>query len=230
MYQEFIYKPLFNLIIYIQNIVPGHDFGLVIILLAFLIRLVFYPLTKKSLRAQTALNKIQPEIKKIQEQFKDNKEEQGRKMMELYKNHKVNPMSGCLPILVQLPIMIALYQILRTNIGGQLGLLYPFIKLEGVTSYLFLGLVNLAAPNTVMAILAGISQFYSTLLTFPQQQAKKEKNKFDFQTQMKYISPLLTFFIALQLSSGLALFWFGTNFFMVLQQLYMNKQKKEKVD
>jgi YidC/Oxa1 family membrane protein insertase len=226
MYQDFIYKPLFNLIVYIQNVVPGHDFGLVIILLAFLIRLAFYPLTKKSLSAQTALNKIQPEIKKIQEQFKDNKEEQGRKMMELYKTHKVNPMSGCLPILVQLPIMIALYQILRTDIGTQLGLLYPFIKLEGTTSYLFLGLVNLALPNTIMAILAGVSQFYSTLLTFPQKQAKKETSKFDFQTQMKYISPLLTFFIALQLSSGLSLFWFGTNFFMVLQQLYMNKQKK----
>jgi len=228
MYTQYIYRPLFNLIIFLQNVVPSHDLGIVIIFLAFLVRLVFYPLTKKSLRVQKTLNQLQPEIKKIQEQYKNNKEEQGRKVMELYKGHKVNPMSGCLPVLIQLPIMIALYQILRQNLGDQAFHLYSFVGMAGETNYLFLGLINLAVPNIMLSFLAGISQFFSTKLTMPKaEKSKEKKEKFNFQTQMMYLSPFLTFFISLKLSSGLALFWASTNIFMVLQQVLADHYSKK---
>src|SRR6056297_3402557 len=107
-----LYQPLFNALIFLYQVIPGQSFGLAIILLTVAIRLLLYPLNAKSIRSQQAMSEIQPKIKEIQDKYED-KEEQAQKMMELYQEKDVNPFSGCLPMLLQLPILIVLIRIFR---------------------------------------------------------------------------------------------------------------------
>src|SRR3989344_3192720 len=106
-----LYQPLFNALVFLYNYIPGKDFGVAIIVLTILLRLALYPLTAKALHAQKALSDLQPKMKEIQEKFKDNKDEASRKLLELYQKEKFNPLSAILPIIVQLPILIALYSV-----------------------------------------------------------------------------------------------------------------------
>jgi len=138
LFNTILYQPLFNLLIFFYNVIPGHDFGLAIILVTLLIRIFLFPLSKKGLKSRKALEELQPKIKEIQKKYK-NKEEQAQKLMEIYKEHKVNPASGCLPTLIQLPIFIALYLVLKNvsqmiTTNGEIQGLYSFILNPGTIS------------------------------------------------------------------------------------------------
>jgi len=146
-FNEALYRPLFNTLIWIYNIIPGNDLGIAIILLTILIRFILYPLSKKAIQSQKAISFLQPKIKEIQKKYK-NKEEQAKVMMELYKKHKVNPMAGCLPILIQLPILIALYRVFFSGLNMEtLNILYGFIQRPDSLNLMFLGLINLSQKN-----------------------------------------------------------------------------------
>ena len=110
-FNQILFFPLFNALILIYNYLPIKDMGMAIIILTILIRFILYPLSKKSIQSQKAISKIQPEVKKIQKKYKDNKEEQAKQLMLLYRKSGVNPAAGCLPILIQLPVLIALYRV-----------------------------------------------------------------------------------------------------------------------
>ena len=109
LFEELLQRPLFNALVFLYQTVSFHDLGVAIIALTLLIRFALYPLSKKSISSQKEMMEIQPEVKKIQEKYKGNKEEQMKRTMALYKERGVNPFAGCLPLLVQLPIVIALY-------------------------------------------------------------------------------------------------------------------------
>jgi YidC/Oxa1 family membrane protein insertase len=109
MFNLLLVQPLLNLLILIYSAVPGHDFGIAIILITVLVRLVIWPFQSQTLRNQKAFNAIQPEVKKIQEKYKNDPQKMNAMMMELYKEKEVNPFSSCLPSLIQLPVMIALF-------------------------------------------------------------------------------------------------------------------------
>ena len=110
-YNDLLYYPLFNLMVFFYNIVPGQDIGVAIILLTLLVRIVLYPINNKSIKSQKRLQEIQPKMKELQNKYKEDKQKQAKKLMELYQKHKVNPLSGCLPLLLQFPILIALYHV-----------------------------------------------------------------------------------------------------------------------
>src|SRR3989344_4198941 len=112
LFQEILYRPIFNLLAFLYDIIPGNDLGVAIIILTLFIKFVFLPLSLKVVRSQKEMQVIQPKIKEIQEKFKNNKQAQAQATMELYKEHNVNPLSGCFPLLVQLPILIAVYRVL----------------------------------------------------------------------------------------------------------------------
>jgi len=109
-FNETLYRPLFSLLVWVYNTIPGHDLGIAIILVTIFLRIVLYPLSHKALKSQKALQELQPKIKEIQKKFKD-KQEQAKATMEFYKENKINPFSGCLPLLIQLPILIGLYRV-----------------------------------------------------------------------------------------------------------------------
>ena len=108
-FNELIYRPLFNSLVFFYNIIPGHDFGLAIIALTILIRFALYPLSQKAIKSQKALSEIQPKIKEIQKQHQNDRAQQTKAMMEFYQKNKINPFSGCLPLLIQFPVFIGLY-------------------------------------------------------------------------------------------------------------------------
>src|SRR3989338_72864 len=108
-YNTILYQPLFNATIFLYNLIPGDDFGLAIIALTIFIRIIFFPLTVKSTQSQKALATINPKIQEIKERHKNNAQAQSAAIMQLYKDNKINPLAGCLPLLIQLPILIALY-------------------------------------------------------------------------------------------------------------------------
>ncbi|OGD29945.1 hypothetical protein A3J02_03580 [Candidatus Azambacteria bacterium RIFCSPLOWO2_02_FULL_46_11] len=234
LYNELLYKPLFNALIFIYNVLPGADMGLAIIFLTILIRLLLYPLSKKTVVSQMALKEIQPQILEIQRKYKDNKQEQAKATMALYQEKKINPFSGCLPILIQFPILIALYQVF---LGGfdpaNFKELYSFISTPSFVNHLFLGLVNLSQPNLIFAVLAGVSQFFQTRMVIPAKPAGAgpagDKGAFSqmLNQQMLYFMPIFTIFIASRLPAALALYWTITNAFSIGQQYIFTKHAKK---
>jgi len=227
-FNESLARPLFNLLVWTYNVVPGSDFGVAIILVTVFLRVVLYPLSNKALKSQKALQVLQPKIKEIQKKYKD-KQEQSRVMMKFYKEHKVNPFSGCLPLLIQLPLLIALYRVFLTGLEPEsLNTLYSFVHNPGMLEPMFLGIVNLAEPSHVLAILAGLSQFLQSKVTF---QGSAMGSGSDFSNimskQMIYMMPLFMIFIAWNLPAGLALYWVVTMLFSLGQQMYVNKTFKQ---
>ena len=229
------YQPILNLLVFLYNIVPGHDIGLAIIIMTAVIKLILLPLSKQSIRSQKALQELQPKIDEIKKKYAGNKEEQGRAMMQLYKQEKVNPFSSCLPLLVQLPFLWAVFMVFRDGLSGQsLNLVYSFIYRPEFINTTSLGFVNLAERNIVLAVLAGLAQFWQDKMMATKRPevrgdgAKDEDMMAIMNKQMLYMMPALTVFIGLSFPGGLALYWLVTTLLTAFQQLYLFK-KKEKI-
>jgi YidC/Oxa1 family membrane protein insertase len=227
LFNEVIYRPLFNGLIFLYNVLPGHDFGIAIIVLTVVIRIILYPLNQKAIKSQKEMQLIQPKVKEVQQKYKNNKEEQGKALMDLYKEHKINPASGCLPILVQLPILWGLFSVLRAGLKPEsLVNLYSFIAHPVVINNIFLGILDLSQKSIVLAILAGIAQFIQSKMLMPKTNASQGS---DFSSvmnkQMVYFFPIFTVFIAASLPAGLGLYWVATTVFGIGQQYFVLKKK-----
>jgi YidC/Oxa1 family membrane protein insertase len=219
------YQPIFNVLILLVAIMPGHDLGLAIIVLTFIVNLVMWPLTAKALKSQRALAVLQPRLAELKLKYKDDKEAFAKETMALYAKEKVSPASSCLLILVQLPVFIALYQALAHGIGGDgLDALYSFIPNPGELKPTLLGILDLAKPSIVLAVAAGAGQFVQGWLTVRQQQPHAHPASNDEETmtmvnkQMMYMMPILTVVIGWKLPAGLTLYWFVMTVLSVLQQ------------
>ena len=227
------YQPILNLLVFLYNIVPGHDIGLAIIIMTVIIKLILLPLSKQSIKSQKSLQELQPKIDEIKKKYANNKEEQGRAMMQLYKEEKVNPFSSCLPLLIQLPFLWAVFMVFRAGLSGKsLDLVYSFIHRPEIINTMSLGFIDLAKPNVILAVLAGLAQFWQAkMMTTKRPEvrgngAKDEDMMAIMNKQMVYIMPALTVFIGLSFPGGLALYWLITTLLTALQQLYLFKKKE----
>lgn len=232
-FNEILYRPLFNGLVFFYNIIPGHDLGIAIIVLTALIRLILYPLSQKSIQSQKAMSKLQPEIKDIRKKYK-NKEEQAKAMMDLYRKYKINPMSGCLPILIQFPILIALYRVFYTGLDPEkLNGLYSFITHPDSLNVMFLGLIDLSQRSIFLAVLAGLFMFIQAKMIMPKKIAGQGEGMkiggLDFSSlmsqQMTYFMPLITVFIAWNLPAALPLYWVVITLFGIVQQYFTTTPK-----
>lgn len=231
-FSTFFYQPIFNLLVFLYNIIPGHDLGLAIIALTIIIKLALLPLSKQSIKSQKAMQELQPKIDEIKAKHTDNKEEQAKAMMELYKNEKINPFSSCLPLLIQLPFLWAVFSVFRAGLSnGSLNMVYSFLFRPEALNPISFGFLNLSVPNIYLAVLAGAAQFWQAkMLPIKQPEVKGEGSKDESMTaimnkQMIYFMPLLTFFMCLKFPSGLALYWLVTTILTALQQIYIFKHK-----
>lgn len=235
------YQPILNLLVWLYNIVPGHDIGIAIVLLTVIIRVLLFPLSKKAIELQKALQDMQPKIEEIKKQF-PGKEEQGKAMIKLYQENKINPLSSCLPLLIQLPFLIAVYQVFMAGLkSNSLDLVYPFISRPESISVVSMGFLDLSKPNWVLAVLAGLAQFWQAKMMITkkppaavagQKAALDESMTAMMNKQMLYFMPAFTVFIGLSLPGGLSLYWFVVTVLTALQQLFifnriLNKGKKE---
>jgi len=229
LFNTFLYYPLFNFLVLIYNYMPGHDFGVSIILLTVVIRLILYPVSVKALNSQRALQKLQPQLQEIQKKYKDDKEKQTKETLELYRKEKINPFSGLFLALIQLPILIALYNVFWNGLKTEaLSNLYGFVSNPGHIQSIFLGFIDLSKPNLIFAILAGIVQFFQTKMLLPKPDKNQSKGgdmSAVMQKNMVYFFPIITVIILLKLPSALGLYWIASGVFSVAQQYFILNPK-----
>lgn len=232
LFTTLFYQPLFNLLIFFYNL-AWHDLGLAIIALTVLIKVALWPLSRQSTLAQKKLQALQPHLEEIKKKHKDNREQQAKAMMELYRHKKINPLSSCLPVLIQLPVFLAVFQVFSSGLkSANFNLLYPFIANPGSLSSIFLGLIDLAKPNIVLAVLAGLSQYWQTKMLIgkkdnaPQNPKPGEGSLATMMNkQMLYFMPFLVVLFGISLPSGLTLYWLIFNLLTILQQFYLFKKE-----
>lgn len=242
-----LYEPLFNLLIWLYDVIPGQDLGIAIIVLTLIIKgLLFWP-SLKGLRSQKALQDIQPKIEELKKKYADDKEELGKQIMAFYKDNKVNPFSSCLPLLIQLPILWALFKVffggLETDpttgilMAEQLEHLYEPLRATYSATPLdlsFLGFVDLAAnKNIILAVLAGGIQFLQSRMLMHKKTplksggAKDESMAASINKQMMYMFPILTVVFGYQFPAGVTLYWLTSTLFTWVQQLIFLREKKK---
>jgi YidC/Oxa1 family membrane protein insertase len=229
-FNEFLYRPLLNLLFLIYDNTIA-DLGVAVIVLTIVIRLVLLPLFYKSAKDQTIIQKITPRIKELQKIHKDNKEKQVAEIMKVYKEHKVNPLSGFLLLLIQLPILIALYRVFLKGFSSEvLSGLYSFVAIPSSVHTMFLGLVDLMSKNVWLVVAAGIFQYLQSklLMSVSKKSNPTAGKEADIAQKMAknmmVMGPVLTIIILYPLPSVVALYWLTTSAFSVIQQIVINKK------
>ena len=239
-FNELFFNPIYNSLVFLIGNFSWIDMGMAVIIITVVIKSMLLPLTKKSIKIQIKTKQLEPELKKIKEEYKDNKEEQAKQIMDLYKRNDLNPLSGFLVLLIQLPVIFALYFVFLK--GGfpdiNTEILYSFIKIPEQVNMYFLGLISMIDKNIFLALLAGISQYIQVQLMLPKLEAKGKNHKKTFQddlarsmnTQMKFIMPIIVFFISYSLPAAIALYWVTSNIFMIFQEIFVKRKMETKIE
>jgi len=236
-YYTVLFQPIFNLLVFLYNILPGGDIGFAIIVLTILIKLLLWPLMSSSLKSQKAMQELQPKLDALKKEHGENKEALSKAMMAMYQEEKVNPLASCLPLIIQLPILIALYQVLFKGFDASaLEQLYSFVYQPEQINNIFLGIIDLGKANWSLAVLAGVLQFFQTRMLMqrqpPKQVAKTEGAKDEsmlasMNRSMMYMMPAMTILIGVKLPGGLTLYWVTVTVFSILQQWWVFKSTKK---
>lgn len=240
LYNEIFYRPLFNGLVFLINVIPGNDVGLAVILLTLITRIIIFPLTQHSIKTQFKIQKIEPDIKKARENNTD-KHKQTQEILNIYKKNKISPYSGFLSVLMQLPILIALYQVFWKGLSQDHNL-YSFFKIPQNPNFLFLGFFNMTQKSLFLAVLTGLSQFFQMYFSNPspknaqngplrsRDSEASKTNSFEdalkrsLSFQMKYIMPVFIFFIALKFPAAVSLYWTTMNIFAIVQENIIRKK------
>ncbi|MEK7147078.1 MAG: YidC/Oxa1 family membrane protein insertase [Patescibacteria group bacterium] len=210
-YNQFIYQPILQLLVFIYNHLAFNDLGLAIIILTVVIRFVFLPLFHKSTKGQMVLQKLQPEVEKIKNHHKNSKEAQAAALMELYRRHGVNPFGNFLLLIIQLPVLIALYQVFMNELSGTL-----------FATHDFLGLIDLKNRSNLLVGLSVAAQYFQgRQLQLPQKSGDGQTAKIN--QFMVFLGPVITFMILLNLPAAVALYWLVTTIFSIGHQFYIIK-------
>jgi len=234
-FNTFFYKPILNALIFLTAVLPGHDLGLAVILLTVIIRALMFPMTHKMLKTQNAMKIIEPEVKKIYAD-KKNKEDQAKALMELYKKHGINPLSGFGMLLIQLPILFAMYQVFLYGLPFPAGDVYVFLKIPENINTMFLGFISLTSANVGLAALAALSQFWQAKLALPPKPALPAKGDPPdrqagmaqaMQWQMLYVFPFIIFILGFKLPAAVSLYWTAMNVFAIVHETRVRKKARE---
>lgn len=243
LFYTLLYEPILNGLMYLVHILPGHDIGLAIIILTIIIKTILFWPSYSAIRAQRSLQETQPKLEEIKKKYKDDKEELSRQLMKFYKENKVNPLSSCFPMLIQLPILFAVYRVFWTGLGvdsetgiliaEQLDHLYGSLRDIFATNPIdttFFGIFDLAKTgNYPLALLAGALQFFQSKMLLQKKPpkvpgAKDENIAVAMNKQMTYFFPLITVYIGIKFPAGLALYWVVMTLFSIGQQHYFFKK------
>ncbi len=230
-YHTFFFDPLYNTLVSLFNFLPSVDAGIIVILLTVLVRTIIFPLSRKAVLTQVKMAEIAPDLALIKEKYKDKAEEQARLTLALYKEKGVNPFSGILVIIIQIPIIFALYQIFLHFPEVNAAILYSFVNVPESINTTFLGFIDLTVKSIPLALLAAISTYFQFYVS-TKGQAKPKGNSFgdnltrSMQTQMKYFFPVIVFFISYSISGAIALYWLTTNLFSIAQEIFVRRKLK----
>ena len=231
-----LYNPLYNGLIFLISVVPYADVGIAVIILTIAVRFFLLPLSMKAVKTQALVRGLESDLSQLREKFKDNKQEQARRTMELYREKGINPFSSFLLLFIQIPIIFALYWVFFR--GGlpvvNLDILYSFISVPDRINTQFIGLIDILERNAPLAILAGVTQFFQIKLSMPKRKKLKSKTpslKEDlarsFSFQMRYVLPVIVVVIAYVISAAVALYWTVSNIVSIAQELFVLKRLRQ---
>lgn len=210
--------PIIWVISFVYNItemIGLPSYGLAIILFTLVIKIILYPLTVKQIKSMKLMQDLQPKMKQIQEKYKDNKQMQQQKMMEFYKETGFNPLAGCFPLLVQMPILIAVFWALRE---------FPYLV---TPSFLYLADISQPDPIYALPILSAATTWYSTKQSQGNQAAPAEGAMAQQQKIMLIFMPLFIGYISMTFPAGLVLYWVTSNIVQIAQQWWLMRDSKK---
>ena len=222
-----IYNPLYNGLVYLVGIIPSHDVCIAVVLLTIVVRIIVYPLSRRAVQAQLDMKKVAPEVTKIRDQYKGDKQGESKAIFALYKEHDIHPFASFLLILVQFPVLIGLYWVFSR--GGlptiNTSLLYSFVHVPTSVNMEFLGIQNMAAHSIVLAILASVTQFAYTRLSMGPRGVKtateasfSDDMAKSLDVQARFVLPAIIGVIAYSVVAAVPLYWVTSNSFMILQE------------
>ncbi|HSM40091.1 MAG TPA: membrane protein insertase YidC [Afifellaceae bacterium] len=224
----FLTKPLFSLIDWLYQLLG--NFGLAILGVTVLVKAVFFPLANKSYTSMSRMKKVQPEVKKLQERYKDDQMGMRTAMMELYKKEKINPLSGCWPIMIQIPVFFALYKVLFITIEMRHAPFFGWIRdlaaPDPTSLFNLFGLLPYDVPQFLMIgvwpLLMGITMFVQMQMN-PQPPDKTQAMIFTWM-------PVIFTFMLASFPAGLVIYWAWNNFLSILQQGLIMKRHGVKIE
>lgn len=236
-WHTFFFDPVYNGLIFFIDTVPGGDIGVAVVLTTVVVKFLLFPLSIKAARTQKVMREIDPKLKEIKEKHKDDRQEQAQAMMAIYKEAGLNPFASVLLLFIQIPLIIALYYAVYRGGGVPLpdvntALLYPFVPVPETVSMLFLGMIDIASKSLPLALGAGLTQYIYGHLAFPKPEPRTDEKpdlKADFarsmQMQMRYMMPVIIFFVAYTLSGVVALYFIVSNLMQIAQEFLVRKHK-----
>ena len=195
------------------------SYALSIILIAIIVKVILYPLTVKQMRSTMGMQEIQPKMQEIQAKYKNNPEKMNQEVMALYQEYNINPMAGCLPLLIQMPILYGLFAALRE---------FEYVNVEHAG---FFWISDIAVPDPwhILPVLVGLAMFAQQKLMMPANQAGGNDQMNQMMKMMLYIMPVMIGFMALTLPSGLAIYWAMFSILSIVQQFFINKRRKKEL-
>lgn len=225
LFKTLLYNPLFNVLVFIMAIIPGHQVGWAIIILTLIIRTLLLPITVHTARVQVRMRQLQPKLDELKKTHKDDKAMQSQATMQLYKEEGVSPFASCLPLIVQTIVLVVMYYVFRSGLTtAHFNLLYSFTPRPDHINTQFFG-IDLGKPDKlILPIVAGLTQFWQTKVTIVPSTNPNDPMA-GFSKQMVYLAPLMTFVFARGFPAALPLYWAVTNLFSVAQQEYVIKRQ-----
>jgi len=229
------YEPLYNGLVFVMWLLPVSDAGVAVIVFTVIVKFILFPLSRKAVQTQMRMKEYEGELNKIKENNKEDKQKQAQEMMDFYKEKGINPFSSFLLILIQLPIIIALYHIFLNAGLPEINtdLLYSLVYApEAVTTNLFgLEILTVSGKSWVLALLAAVTSFFQIRYSMPPMKKKmssepnfKEDLARSMNVQMRYVFPVIVFFIAWSISGAIALYWLTSNLFTIGQEIVVRKE------
>ena len=235
LFKTFLYIPIYNLLVFLAGTFAA-DVGLAVVIVTVIIKIILLPVSWSAAHTQKKMQAIQPRLKELQELHKEDKEKQARETLALYKEHGVNPFGSILILILQLPILFALYEVVRAHLfaGVDASILYPFVTVPGQLSPLFLGILPITGPSIWLALIAGLAQLAFGFIAAPKPPAPSGKEPSLTEEmarmtalQVKYFLPVLIGVIAYAGGGAIALYFATSAIFSLLQQLAVNRFVKD---
>ena len=230
-----IYNPLYNGLVYLVGIIPTHDVGIAVILLTIVVRIIVYPLSRRAVQAQLDMKEAAPEIAKLREKYKNDKQGESKAIFALYKERDIHPFASFLLVLVQFPVLIGLYWVFAR--GGlpiiDVTRLYSFVHAPAAINMEFLGVLNMAGHSIVLGVLAAVTQFIYTRLSMGPRGVKtateasfSDDMAKSMDVQARYVLPAVIGVISFSVVAAAPLYWVTSNSFMILQEYVAGRRFK----
>ena len=229
-YNTIIFEPFYNGFIFLINLFPFFDAGVIIVIFTIIIKIIILPLSIKASKTQIEMKSTENDLAQIKEKHKNDKAEQSKQIMEYYKKRGINPFAGIFILIIQLPILIGLYQVFIKSGLPKIDstVLYSFVTAPIAVNMVFLGLIDLSGKSLLLALIAGITTYFQISHSAGSQPQQTKGTQGDIAramaVQMKYFFPILMTFIAYTISSAIAIYFITSNVFAIGQEIYIKKK------